>query len=206
MADNAPEEVLEPTIEEIEDQETPAVEGEPEPQEAQVEIQEEPEIPVRSTASYIIARQTRQIEELRSKLNDKEDQPADPISDPVMERIDHLEKIALGQSDDRELHTLFQDNPDAKQYEKRIRAYMEHDAYKGVAPEVIYHHLSYNDARAQKDSKRKIADLEAGQTKTVGSSVRETRSSNRKTAEDIRNMTDEEFLAYDQEQLRKAGN
>jgi len=163
----------------------------------------EEDIPVRPAASYIIERQKRTIERLRSKAEEDVEKDESP-NDPIAERLDRIEQIALGQADDRELNDLFISNPDARKYEKRIRAYMGHDAYKAVPPEFIYRALSRDDAAIQADSKRKAADLEARQTRSVGSGIRDTRSRDKKTAEDIRNMTAEEFAEYDREQQRLA--
>jgi len=164
-------------------------------EESEETTDEESDIPVRSTASYIIERKNRQLEKLRTQVKEPED---------LNERLDRLEQLALGQSDDKDLTALFEKEPDAKQYEKTIKAYMEHDAYKGVDPLVIYHHLDYQVSAEKTDSKRKAADLEAGQTKSAGSGARESRSKDQKTAQDIKSMTDAEFVEYEQEQRRLA--
>ena len=195
----------EETIEEVtEDQaeETTEDEGEVTPQETTEESEETKEqsevIPVRSNASYIIQRQKEKIARLEAEKGEDKD--------PVVERLDRIEELTLGQVEDRELNDFFTKQPEARKFEKTIRAYMDHDAYKASSPEVIYHHVAWDQAQSQADSKRKAADLEAGQTKTAGSSVRDTRRSDKKTADDIRNMTDAEFREYDQEQQRLARN
>jgi len=210
MADeNTAEEVIEET------QETPESESEDqtleteveEPEETEVEEESKPEeseeevIPVRSTASYIIQRQKEQIEKLRSE---KAEEVEEELKSDVEARLERIEQITLGQADDRDLLTFFEKEPEAKKYESRIKAYMGHEAYKGVAPEVIYHHLSYNDARSEASNKRKAAELEAKQTRSAGSSVRNTRSRDEKTASEIKAMTDKEFREYEQEVQRKA--
>jgi hypothetical protein len=206
MADEVAEEVneetqVEPETEaEVETTPEEKVEEPKEPvkEETPVEEPKPEEIPVRSNASYIIQRQKAQIEKLRAEKVEEE-----PTSD-VEARLERIEQMTLGQADDRDLLTFFDKEPEAKKYESRIKAYMTHDAYKGVAPEVIYHHLSYNDARTEASNKRKAADLEARQTRSAGSSVRETRSRDEKTASEIKNMTDKEFREYEQEVQRKA--
>lgn len=194
------EEVAEEVVEETQPAEVEAEEeSKPEPQaEVKVEETEEkevPEIPVRPTASYIIERQKRTIEKLRTK---------EEAEDPVAERLDRIEQLALGQADDRDLNSFFLEQPQARKYEKQIKAYMGHEAYKAAAPEVIYAYLSRNDRTAEAETKRKVADLEAAQTKSVGSGVRDTRSRDKKTAEDIKNMSEAEFREYDREQARLA--
>lgn len=201
MADETQEEVIETTQgEELEESTEESVETTEDSQETKEDTTEskDDKIPVRSNASYIIERQRRTIEELRSKKDQGEE------VDPVKERLDRIEQIALQQSDDRDLLELFEREPDARKYADKIKAYMEHDAYKGVSPEVIYHHLDYSESKAKKDSKRKAADLEANQTRSVGSGIRDTRSSDIKTAEDIRNMSMKEFAEYDRGLNRKS--
>lgn len=191
MEEEIAEEEVEETTPEVEEESTE------EPKEESKEETEDPkeDIPVRSTASYIIERQKRTIEKLRSQ---------EESEDPVTERLDRIEEIALGQSDERELNEFFEREPDAKQYAPKMREYMKHDAYKGASPEVIFHHLDYSASKAKTDSKRKAADLEAKQTKSVGSGIRETRSSDQKTAEEIRNMSLKDFAEYERELHRNA--
>lgn len=197
MADEIAEDVVEETTPEVETEESTQVE-EPKEETPEEPKQEEDKIPVRSTASYIIERKNRQIEKLRSQIETDEE------VDPVTERLDRIEQIALGQADDKDLTDLFEREPEAKQYADKIKAYMNHDAYKGVSPEVIYHHLDYQKSKAKTDSKRKAADLEARQTRSVGSGIRDTRSSDTKTAEDIKNMSMKEFMEYDRGLNRKS--
>jgi len=189
IAEVIEEEILDTEVEED-------VEPESEATEEQSEGTEEEEaIPVRSNASFIIERQKRTIEKLRSEESQE---------DPITERLNRIEEIALGQSDDKDLTELFEKEPDAKKYASKIRTYMDHDAYKGVSPEVIYHHLDYSEAKTKVDSKRKAADLEARQTRSVGSGIRDTRSSDKKTADDIKNMPMKDFEEYDRELQRQA--
>jgi hypothetical protein len=191
-------EISETTVEDTEESEETKPPEEPK-ETTEPEAEEEPDIPVRSNASYIIDRQKRTIEKLRSKTDEQEEEPSS-----LEERLERIEQIALGQADERELTTFFFQEPDAKKYEKQIRVYMSHDAYKAVPPEVIYAYVSRKDRFADADKKRAAADLEAKQTKTAGSSVRDKRSRGTKTADDIKNMTDAEFREYEREQAKLA--
>ena len=205
-----PDETTTEEVTEEKSEETPESEGEgqtPETEAEEPKVEEpveEPkpeEIPVRSNASYIIQRQKEKIQKLESKLEETEE----PESKPDLEaRLERIEQITLSQADDRDLLTFFDKEPEAKKYESRIKAYMGHEAYKGVAPEVIYHHLSYSDTRSEASTRRKAADLEAKQTRSAGSSVRDTRSKDTKTAADIKNMTAAQFRDYDQQQAKLA--
>ena len=196
MADEiTQEEVVEETT--TEGEEVESTEVKPTEVETEEETTED-KIPVRSNASYIIERQKRTIEKLRSQ--DEQDEEVDPVA----ERLDRIEQIALGQADERDLTDLFEREPESRQYVDKIKAYMNHDAYKGVSPEVIYHHLDYKKSKAKLDSKRQAADLEANQTKSVGSGIRETRSSNEKTADEIKNMSLKEFAEYERDLHRKS--
>lgn len=190
------EETLEATPESEGEGETPT--NEPESPASDSPEEEEEDIPVRPNASYIIERQKRKIEQQREELQQREE------SDPVEERLKRIEEMVLTQAEDRELSSFLEQNPEAREYQDKIKAYMGHEAYKDVAPEVIFHHVSYNDRQAKRSRKRNAAELDASQSKTVGSDVRETKNPTTKTAEDIKNMTDEEFAEWDREQQRLA--
>lgn len=198
MAEEITEEVEPTEVEETE------VEAEVTPEETEEQVEEEEDkIPVRSTASYIIQRKDEKIKKLQSQLEELEAQE-DPSETPseIEERLARIEELTLGQVDDKDLTALYEKEPNARKYADKIKAYMEHDSYREVSPEVIYHHLSYQDT--QKDSKREAADLEAEQSKGVGSSVRNNRSKSEVTAEDIKAMSMDEFAKYEENLQRQA--
>jgi hypothetical protein len=164
-------------------------------------------IPTRPNASYIIERQRKTIERLRSKSDDdveKGEEEEVESSDDVTSRLERIEQGLMSQADAQDLNEFFTREPDAKKYEKTIKAYMGHTVYKGVPPEVIYAYLDRKNVKSRTDSKRKAADLDAKQTRSAGSSARDTRSKDTRTAEDIRKMTPAEFKEYDREQQRLA--
>lgn len=176
-----------------------------------------PEIPVRkSVAEHIIARKNKQIEKLKSKAElppvDPEDEyvpPADDddddsgLSDDARSAVDKVidKKIApllkkvIGDVDENELKDLFSSEPEAKKYEKHIRAYMGHEAYKGVSPSVIFHHLAFSNAQAIGAKRKNAADLEANQSKGAGRTIKPKGSgaSGLPSAEDIDSMSETEF-------------
>lgn len=173
----------------------------------------EPEIPVRkSPLQHIIARKNSKIKKLESRIEDKDeniddeddggdegddgltDEARGAIDKTVKKQIAPILKTLISDADENELKSLFTDEPEAKKYEKHIRAYMGHDVYKGVAPSVIYHHLAFKAAQAIGAKKRKVADLEAEQTKGGGRVLQpKGGASDLPTAEDIANMSEEEF-------------
>jgi hypothetical protein len=177
-----------------------------------------PEIPVRkSVAEHIIARKNKQIEKLKSNAAkpstdpDEDDYvpPADDddddsgLSDDARSAVDKVidKKIApllkkvIGDVDENELKDLFSSEPEAKKYEKHIRAYMGHEAYKGVSPSVIFHHLAFSNAQAVGAKRKNAADLEAGQSKGAGRTIKPKGSgaSGLPSAEDIDSMSESEF-------------
>lgn len=186
-------------------------ESEQEAPEAEQESEDtdSPEIPVRDSASHIIARKTRTIEKLRSKLDEKDDEEpieADDEDELVPESRDAVQKEVQRQvaplvdslakkSDEDELQELLTSEPEAKGYEKRIRAYMDHDSYQGVPPSVIYHHLAFGNAESEGARRKQVADLEAEQMSGTGSTSRpvDRPTGDIPTAEEIDDMSDEEF-------------
>ena len=170
---------------------------------------EDDQIPVRSSAAHIIARKNRQIEKLKSKIDkdDESDEDEDfgddlspethkAINRRIQEKIDPIVESVIGKADEDELNTLFSKEPEAKTYEKRIRAYMKHPAYKAVPPAAIYHHLAFESAAKVGAKKKEIADKEAAQLGGGGTSHRsKARKGGLPTAEEIDAMSDDEFQA-----------
>lgn len=180
--------------------------------------EEELVIPVRSSQQHIIARQRKLIKRLRSEQPDpieEEDQieedetEAEPDSPAALRKefsreLAPLKKALLSQSDERELTALFATIPKAKKMEKKIRAYMDHPSYRGVAAEVIFHHLDYKNSQKTGAERKKAADLEADQTRSAGGSgTRPTRTS-KVTAEDIKAMSNKQFAAFQKKQRQAA--
>lgn len=187
------------------DEDEESKEEEEESSESKEEEQEE-EVPVRnSIAQNIIARQKRTIEKLRSKeapaeeANNDEESDLTPeaqraISREVDRRTKPLLDIVSSRASEDELQALYHTDSNAKKYDKRIRAYMAHEAYAQVPPDVIYNHLSAKD-RSEASSKRKdLADREARQTRTGGSTRRPTAiKGDIPSVEEQEEMSDEDF-------------
>lgn len=178
------------------------------------EIDKEPEIPVRrSAASEIIARKNRTIDRLRSKVNEGAEEGDDElppegdegneeltpearsaVSREVDRRISPLVQTLASKIDEDELQDLLRENPDAKLFEKNIRAYMADSHYSGVPAEVVYHHLAYGKTQEERGKRRKAADLEAGQMGSGGSSLREEPPhGGLPSAGDIEDMDEKDF-------------
>lgn len=174
-----------------------------------------PVIPVRkSVAQHIIARKNEKIKKLESKAKADDDGGADDdagdddsnlsddarneISTEVEKRIKPLQDAIISKADEDELKDLFSEDPNAKKYEKHIKAYMQHESYKGVSPTVIYHHLAFNASKALGAKEKKVADKEADLTKNGGRGLAPKGSvSDLPTPEDIENMTEAEFEAME---------
>jgi len=184
-----------------------------------------PDIPVRSREQHIIARQRKQIKKLRSQdeqdeeyvtyenedgsSNDDSDDDLTPEMQAAFDRriakeVGPLKEALFSKVDEDELGALFEEEPDAKNYEKSIRAYMNHDAWKAIPPSAIYHHLNYKNSQAVGASRRAAADLEAGQMRGAGSGSRPSKGGKKVTASDITNMSDEEFDEYVIEQKKSS--
>lgn len=185
--------------------------GESSGEEKEEEPEEEPEldpkdVPTRKSAQgHIIERQQRTIKKLRSKEEEEDYEPEiedDALEDDARSAIDKRVdkqnapyiKALAGQVDEGEIQSLFASEPGAKKFEKRLRVYMQHPTYKGVAAEVIYHHLAFGQSESIGAKKKKIADVEADHLKSGGSTRRgAAKSSKLPTAEELDNMTDDEI-------------
>lgn len=168
------------------------------------------EIPVRNdVAQQIIARKNRQLEKLRSKTeedegaDDDDERKPDPaqaaIDKAVDKRLDPFVKTLASQQDEKDLQTLFQAEPDAKKYEKRIKAYMQNEAWSQIPVEGIYAYLLRKSGTgtdtAKKEEKKRAADLEAEQSRSGGRTARQQPRATGKlpSGDEIKDMTDEEF-------------
>lgn len=167
---------------------------------------DEEEIPVRKSAntSFIIQRQKQTIDKLRSKQKEKDDGEEDltPESKTLIEReidkhIAPIRETLMSRADEDELNELLKSEPDAKNYEKTIKAYMQSPHYKSVPPSVIYHHLAFGEAENAGANKRKIADKEAKMSRTRGNQKRPSRTSkgSMPSPEEIEDMDETEFEA-----------
>lgn len=149
-----------------------------------------------------IAEQNKIIEDLRSKTEGGEEEvltskAQDMISKEVSDRIKPVIDTIASTTDENELKELFAKEPEAEKFEKQIKAYMKHPVYKGVPPSVIFRNLAFDDAEIMGARKKRIADKEIELSKGGGSGVRPTErnSGDVPSAEDIENMSDEDFKA-----------
>lgn len=172
---------------------------------------EEKDVPVRkSTLQNVIARKNKTIEKLKSKAADDEDEddetPPDEddeltpeaesaIGRAVKKAVEPILGAVVSTADEDELKDLFSNEPEAKGFEKRIRAYMNHPSYKGVPPSVIFHHLAFGKAVAGGIKAKDTANLEAGHHRGGGRTLRpkDSGTGNIPSVEQQEDMTDEEF-------------
>mgnify|MGYP001579728338 CR=1 FL=1 len=174
----------------------------------------EPEIPVRKSAlQQIIGRKNRQIERLRSKNEDEstggggkdEEDEEDSLTPEARGAVQREVAKALGpvvsslssKADEDELQDLLGSDPEAKKYEKRIRAYMGHESYKGVPPSVIYHHLAFDAAAGAGVRRKGAANFDAGQSRGGGRTSRptDTGTGDVPSVEEQNEMSEAEFEA-----------
>jgi len=187
------------------------VEGEqPEKEGAEVEKVEEEKVepvPTRQSAQqHIIARQKRTIEKLRSKTEEEVDveneveEGDDTLTPEVQNAVDRQIQKRLSpvfgalanKADEDELSALFGTEPEAKKYEKRIRAHME--VWKNVPVRSIYQSLAFSTSQTATAKRKKVADAEAGGMRGVGSQRRgSAKTSNIPTTEEMEAMDDTAF-------------
>ena len=174
----------------------------------------EDELPA-ARASFIIGRQKKTIEKLRSKKEDKEeDEEIDGIGDAEDEEITPAIQRAIARgiaegiapvtqslatkADDNEIADLYADEPEARAFDKRIRAVMKMPGWEAVPVVAIYHHLSHKSAQKQGASKRSKADREAAHLRGAGHQRSPKKTSIKPsewTPEDVDEMSDEQIVA-----------
>ena len=169
---------------------------------------ENPDIPVRASASFIIARQKDKIEKLRSKLGDESDNAqAEEQDDLTPEAQSAVEKAVQRQltpvidtlfskAEDEELEAFLLSTPDAGKYSKRIKAYMKHPGWKQVPVKAIYHHLSHESIVKKAGENKQIADEESAHNTGAGTArhpLEPTEDGNVPSVEEQNDMSDAEF-------------
>ena len=125
----------------------------------------------------------------------------DRIREEVDRAIDPLRKVFMSKADEDELSGLYGVEPDAKKFDKELRAYMANDAWKAVPAEAIYHHLAYGEAAKAGSKTRKTADLEAGMSGSGGHSRRPQEAPS--DIPDFDSMDEKEFAVYQAKVLRQ---
>ena len=117
------------------------------------------------------------------------------VQKEVARAVGPLVKTLVSKADQEELLDLFEQEPEALKYEKRIRAYMDHPQYEGVPPSVIFHHLAFKVAETTGARRKKTADLEARQMRGGGRTNRmnEVNTDGIPSIDEQSEMTDEEF-------------
>ena len=214
VTDKKPDDESEKPVTKKEGEEKKDLEGEDDdkkPDAPDFDDDAEPVIPIRkSAAQHIIARKNEKIKKLESQVDKKGEDGADTTTDDeddnlseeasgaidkrVQKIIAPLVETLVSKADEEEMKDLFSSEPEAKKYEKHIKAYLGHEQYKGVSPTVIYHHLAFNASRALGAKQKATADLEAKQSKGGGRSLAlKGGTGDLPSPEDIAGMTDEEF-------------
>lgn len=164
-------------------------------------------VPTRLSAQqHIIARQKRTIEKLRSKADEEvepevgeeeQDETLTPevqaaVDRQIQKRLSPVIGTIASKADEDELQALFTAEPEAKKYEKRIRAHME--VWKNVPARSIYQSLAFASTQAAAGKARKVADKEADQLRGAGTPRRPAaKNSKIPSAEEISEMDDKEF-------------
>lgn len=163
---------------------------------------EEEEPPTRKSAKdYILERKNKKIKKLEGKEGgddlggegDDGEHEVTPegkkaINKQVEEALKPILSTVKKNTDDQELKEVFEKHPDAKDMEKEILKFMNHDAYEKVPAEIIYLALSARRANLQK--KRDKADEDAAADVSGGHGKRPAKTGN---LPDFGNMGDEEL-------------
>lgn len=181
---------------------------------------EEDELPS-ARASFIIGRQKQTIEKLRSKKEDK-DEELDDLGDPddddtspagikraiaqgISEALAPVTGALAAKADDNEIADLYEQEPLAKAFDKRIRAVMKMPGWEAVPVVAIYHHLSHKSAQKEGARKGKSADREAAHLRGTGHQRQAGKTSIKPsewTKEDVDNMSDDDIRRIGEQALR----
>ena len=183
-----------------------------EKEQPEFEDSETPDIPVRSSASHIIARKNRQIAKLKSQQeHDDEETEEQVVPDEgagdgpvtradlgkaVNEAVRPFIKTIVSNADESELQGLFTQDPAAKKMEKTIRAYMAHPSWQQVPVTAIYHHIAFKNAEAIGARRKEVADRGAQHTRGAGTTRRPqlpNRTNGVPTVEELDAMDDKEL-------------
>jgi len=196
--------------EEDEDKSSHQKESDTEDEEDSGNDKDEEKVPVRKSAnaSFIIQRQKKTIDNLRKgkkeedKENDDGEEDLTPESRNLVTReiekhLAPIKNTLASRADEEELNNLFDNEPEAKTYEKTIRLYMKSEHYKSVPPSVIYHHLAFGEAENSGANKKRIAEKEGKMSRTRGNQKRPTKTlkGNMPSPEEIEDMDEKEFEA-----------
>ncbi len=174
--------------------------------------QDEDIIPVRRSTianmQHIIARKDRQIGKIQKK-NSQDDESAggddesaggdidEKINQAISQRMGPLQEHLLNRADEDELQDLYRAEPESKEMDKQIRAYMNFTAkdgskpYANVPPSVIYHHLAFSGIQTKVTKQRDGADRAAAHGRSTGHSRRPSGASS--DIPDVTDMTDEQM-------------
>ncbi len=173
------------------------------------------DIPIRkSTEQQIIGRQKRTIKKLRSKKDEESDETTEEddselseeaesaVEKAVDKKITPVIKALASTVDQQELKDLYVENPAAKKYDKRIKAYMKNANWQGVPVLAIYRFLAWGDKKVDTEERKRIADKEAAHTQSLGRTLKKKKTSKVSTGapsvEEVEGMTDAEIEALGQ--------
>jgi len=135
---------------------------------------------------------------------DTEDELTPEATSRIREEVDSaikpLRDVIVSRADEDELSGLYANEPDAQKYDKDLRAYMAHEAWKQIPAEAIYHHLAYQQAAKAGSKKRQTADIEAGMSGAGGRARRDPEPAS--DLPDFDSMDEKEFEAYQAKVLR----
>lgn len=146
----------------------------------------------RGAKDFIIKRQQEKIKKLKKDDGDLGDEitpeSRDLIRQEIEERVKPVLESVRSSSDSQELQDVLNKYPDAKSFEKQIKKYMDHPAYKDASIEFIFLGLAAKKMQLQKDKEAK--DEEAKKTQ-IGGHQRKT--SPKGDIPDVRNMPKKDF-------------
>jgi hypothetical protein len=172
----------------------------------------EPQVkPRMSKKDFIIQRQQKKIEKLKSKTasevveeekSDEDDEvaPEDEalITKVVAKQFAPILDKSMAVEDEKEIAEFVSANPDFKPYEAKAKKYMAHPSRRHLPVETIFYELAGKDLLKLGAERARKADEEAKHTQTGGGSAGGVAK-----AKNAFEMTKEEFEA-EQERIRRS--
>jgi hypothetical protein len=186
--------------------------------------QGEPEVRQRKTAKdFIIERQQRKIEKLKSKASgndggqggnggesDEEEEEDDEkggqkqlvrelIQEEVLPTLTPVLEKHVQAEDDAEVQAFLAENPDFKPYEAQARRFMSHPSRRSLPIKSIFYEVAGDDLMRIGAERARKADEKARETQAGGGSAR-----GEDTPTDVWSLSPEEF-AKKREEIRRRG-
>ena len=172
-----------------------------------IEGDDEITVPVRKTSLHNLQgfamRKAKEAERAKTGEGGEDAPPAGDDDELTPEASKHIEKVVdkfvaplrdaiVSKTDDDELRNFYAKEPEAEKHDRVIKKYME--VHPTATPEMIYHHIAFEEAAKAGSKKRQVADLDAEMSAAGGNPRRDRAKGD--DVPDFDSMDDKEFTEY----------